>query len=226
MTGRTAERRRGTVLEDAILDAAWGELTEKGYGRFTIDAVATRARTSRPVLYRRWPQRGDLALSALQRHFRQHPVTLPETGTLRGDLLALMRQVSSERAGIAIIALLKMADYFEETQSTLATLRMGLLPGDRSGFDAVIDRAIVRGEIDAGRLTTLIRALPASWLRQEIIMNFKPPPQTLMIAFLDEIFLPLVGISTLRPPQPCRTMTTGCGPGSGGKKGRAGNSES
>jgi AcrR family transcriptional regulator len=60
-------RRRGEALEDALLDAAWDELVEVGYGRFTIDGVAARAGTSRPVIYRRWPVRSDLAIAAVRR---------------------------------------------------------------------------------------------------------------------------------------------------------------
>jgi hypothetical protein len=41
--GRKQERRRGADLEEAILDAAWEQLTAEGYGRFTIDTVAVRA---------------------------------------------------------------------------------------------------------------------------------------------------------------------------------------
>ena len=47
------QRRRGPALEEALLDAAWTELTERGYDEMTIDAVAVRAGTSRAVLYRR-----------------------------------------------------------------------------------------------------------------------------------------------------------------------------
>jgi AcrR family transcriptional regulator len=46
-------RRRGAELEQAILDAAWEQLIAEGYEHFTIDTVAARARTSKPVLYRR-----------------------------------------------------------------------------------------------------------------------------------------------------------------------------
>jgi len=59
----TVERRRGKALEDAVLDAAWSELLDGGYASFTMEAVAARAHTSRPVLYRRWPNRADLAIS-------------------------------------------------------------------------------------------------------------------------------------------------------------------
>ncbi|WP_448062195.1 TetR/AcrR family transcriptional regulator [Cellulomonas hominis] len=59
--------RRGAELEEALLDAAWQQLLTAGYGGFTVDAVAERAHTSKPVLYRRWPTREDLLL-ALVRH--------------------------------------------------------------------------------------------------------------------------------------------------------------
>lgn len=48
----TNSRRRGTALEDAILDAAWADLTELGYADMTLESVAKRAGTSRPVLAR------------------------------------------------------------------------------------------------------------------------------------------------------------------------------
>jgi AcrR family transcriptional regulator len=56
----SGRRRRGEDLERAILTAAWDQLVERGYGNFTIDAVADAAGTSRSVLYRRWPDRDAL----------------------------------------------------------------------------------------------------------------------------------------------------------------------
>jgi len=60
-------RRRGAELESAILDAAWEQLIAEGYEHFTVDTVAARARTSKPVLYRRWKTREDM-LRATVRH--------------------------------------------------------------------------------------------------------------------------------------------------------------
>jgi len=71
-TGQVPRRRRyGAALEEALLDAAWDELGEIGYAGFTVDAVARRAGTSRPVLYRRWPSRARLVLAASER-MRRH----------------------------------------------------------------------------------------------------------------------------------------------------------
>ncbi|RYY09760.1 MAG: TetR/AcrR family transcriptional regulator, partial [Alphaproteobacteria bacterium] len=68
MTAETATRRRGAALEDAILAAAWIELQNSGYTNFTYEAVARRAETSRPVLYRRWQTKLELALAAIRHH--------------------------------------------------------------------------------------------------------------------------------------------------------------
>ena len=88
---RKQERRRGADLEDAILDAAWEQLTAEGYGRFTIDTVAARARTSKPVLYRRWKTSDELLRAAIRHRGAVTEVPDPDTGTLRGDMLALLR---------------------------------------------------------------------------------------------------------------------------------------
>src|SRR5215469_11036902 len=87
---KTQTRRRGAMLERAILDSAWAELAAVGYARFTMDGVAARAATSKPVLYRRWPNRAKLVLAALRRVVTPLVEDVPDTGDLRGDLLALL----------------------------------------------------------------------------------------------------------------------------------------
>ena len=63
---RTA-RRRGAVLEAAILRAAVEELTESGYAGLTMDRVAKRARTNKNAIYRRWPSRAALGITAYRK---------------------------------------------------------------------------------------------------------------------------------------------------------------
>src|SRR5580692_6894830 len=91
------ERRRGVRLEDAILDAAWAELVERGYPGLTLEGVAKRAGTSRPVLHRRWPSRTALATAALGRHLAKDPIVVPDLGSVRDETRLLLRSLS-ERA--------------------------------------------------------------------------------------------------------------------------------
>ena len=62
-----SRRRRGAELEDAICRAAFEELTESGYGAFTIESVAARAQTGKASIYRRWPGKDELLLDAFCR---------------------------------------------------------------------------------------------------------------------------------------------------------------
>src|SRR5687767_8812771 len=120
-------RRRGRELEDALLDAAWEELVEVGYARLTFEGVAARAGTSRPVLYRRWLNRSDLAIAAIRRQRWTNPVATPDTGTVRGDLIALLRAASFGRSEIATLIIVHMGAYYPETGKTPADLRAELL---------------------------------------------------------------------------------------------------
>jgi len=198
MKDHTVERRRGKVLEDAVLDAAWSELLEGGYARFTMEAVAARAHTSRPVLYRRWPNRADLAIAAIRHFMHQHPLKIPDTGNVRGDLIALLQQFSKERALFAAFISLQMGEYFSETNTSLADLRASLLQGNHSQLDGVLARGVERGEIDPSKLMPRIVSLPVDLLRHEVLMTLKPVPNAVIAGVVDEIFLPLVRSQTAR----------------------------
>jgi len=81
--------RRGPERREAICDAVFELLGEVGYDRMTMDAVATRARASKATIYRTWPDKPGLVAEALISRFGATPQA-PDTGSLRGDLMALM----------------------------------------------------------------------------------------------------------------------------------------
>ncbi len=112
------QRRRGEVLEKAVLDAAWAELTEIGYEDLTFEAVATRAGTSRAVLYRRWPSKQDLVLATVAHQAATDPVVAPDTGSLRGDVIGLLRLANEVRVRIVIFVLTRLGDFFREAGKT------------------------------------------------------------------------------------------------------------
>src|ERR1700759_3564898 len=102
---RPARRRRhGQELESARLVAPWDEVVETGYARLTMESVAKRAGTSEPVLYRRWPNKDQLVLAAMEHYRKANPIDLPDPGSLRSDLLAELTLVSEARAGVYAIA--------------------------------------------------------------------------------------------------------------------------
>lgn len=192
MEATTARRRRGTALEDALLDAAWDELTERGYELLSLESVAERAGTSKSVVYRRWPSRAELVRAAFLHVAERHPITVPDTGNLRDDVIALLRQVNERRAGIASAVVAQLGDLHRSTGTSIDDLRASLTANQRSAMEDIVDRAVERGEIDASKLTRRIVRLPEDLFRHELLMTSRAVLDADIIEIVDTIFLPLV----------------------------------
>ena len=190
--GHKQTRRRGAELEKAILDAAWEQLTAEGYEHFTIDTVAARARTSTPVLYRRWKTREDLLRATVRHRGAADPPPSPDTGTLRGDLLALLTLANTTRNPMAALLSSMLGSYYNQTGPTPAELRDEFMGQRGSAVEKVVNRAVERGEIDPARLTPRIIDLPFALFRQEMMMTLKPVPDHVLRQIVDDIFVPLV----------------------------------
>lgn len=187
-------RRRGVQLEHAILDAAWAELSEKGYPALTLEGVATRAGTSRPVLSRRWPNRTALATAALGRHIAQNPIVVPELGNLRDELGHLLRRMSDRARPDIIRLVFDMQKDLAEKHSSLAEMRAHLRAQliNPDVYRSILERAIERGEIEPARLTPRVLSLPGDLARHEILMTFAPLSDEAISEIVDQVFLPLV----------------------------------
>jgi len=187
----SATRRRGAELEGAILDAGWEQLTAEGYQGFTFEAVAERAGTGKTALYRRWPDKEALLLAVLAHWGFRAPAEIPDTGSLRGDVLAMLR--SANRLGDSGAALFStiLGAYFDETETTPAQLRAQVL-GDRSlAMTEIVQRATERGELVTA-LPPRVLALPFDLLRHELLMNLSRVPDETIVDIVDTVFLPLV----------------------------------
>ncbi|MGC4934257.1 TetR/AcrR family transcriptional regulator [Gordonia sp. DT30] len=191
-------RRRGAELEAAILDAAWEQLRERGYGGLTFEAVAERAGTSRPVLYRRWSNRAELVRALIARRGQVAAPIYPDTGTLRGDVLAALRDANRNRSDIVVMFSATLGEYYAETGATPGDLRAILIGERTTAMEKILDRAVQRGEADPDRLTPRVAGLPFSLYRHEVLMTLAPVPDETLEQIVDEVFLPLVRPTT--PP--------------------------
>jgi AcrR family transcriptional regulator len=186
-----ATRRRGVALEHALLDAAWQELQESGYAKLTMERVADRAGTSRAVIYRRWRNRPALVIAALRHHQPVHSGTLPDTGTLRGDVLAVLRRASGRIAEAGSGTVIGMLSDLLSDDEAAAELIAQLTRGGGEVMAGVLDRAAARGEI-RDDISPRVARLPTDLLRHELILTQQPPSQRALEEIVDEIFLPLV----------------------------------
>jgi AcrR family transcriptional regulator len=193
------QRRRGGELEAALLDAAWEELVEVGFARLTMESVAARARTGVAVLYRRWPGKDALTMAAIAHYGAKHPIEIPDTGSLRGDMLALLGGVNDTRYSFTVVVTAAFSGLLTSTGLTPAEVRARLL-GDRPMWsDQIFRRAHERGEIDLDKTPAAVLALPFDLMRHDLLMTLKPVPPERIAAIVDDLFLPLV--AAYRPGQ-------------------------
>jgi AcrR family transcriptional regulator len=142
-------RPRSEQADRAILQAAAELLAERGLGGMSIEEVAARAGVGKTTIYRRWTSRGTLALDAFLTEFQgQQP--LPDTGSLRGDLLAALRawirSVTRTSAGPILAGLIAEAQRDPELAVAWRERVVGRL---RDQHKIMLDRAVERGEISA-----------------------------------------------------------------------------
>lgn len=190
-------RRRGAALEDAILGAAWEVLVEHGYQGFTYEAVAARAGTSRPVLYRRWPQRDDLLLATITRHRSTLTVEVPDTGDLRADAIAFLRNADAGLTRMIALISVQLMDYFRDTGSSFTELRDSLrAPGEPTPLETIVARAVARGELpDVPRPARVVN-LAFDLFRHDVLMTLRPLPDESITEIVDEVWLPLIRKTT------------------------------
>lgn len=186
-------RRRGAELEEALLQATWDELAEVGYGALTFDAVAQRAGTSRTVVYRRWATKRELVEAAITFVGRRDRATAPDTGSLREDMLTVLRHTNEKRVGLMALMVAFMGGYFQETGTSPYDLR-GLVIDDQAPtvLDVIVERAVERGEVSAEALTPRVRTVAFDLFRHEALMRLGPVPDDVFVEIVDDIFLPLV----------------------------------
>ena len=186
------QRRRGEELEAALLDAAWDELVEAGFARLTMESVAARAKTGVAVLYRRWPNKDELVMAAIKHYGTIRPVPAADTGTLRGDVLALLGGINDGRSSFTVVVSAAFAGLLSTTGLTPADVRAKLI-GDRPLWShEVFRRAHERGEIDLETIPPSVLSMPFDLIRHDLLMTLKPVTAARITSIVDDLFMPLV----------------------------------
>lgn len=186
------QRRRGEELEAALLEAAWEELAEVGFAKLTMESVAIRAKTGVAVLYRRWPNKDNLVMAAIRHFGTTRPVEIPDTGSLRGDMFALLGAVNDARSPLTVVATATFAGLLASTGLTPAEVRAQIM-GDRPFWSQeIFRRAHKRGEIDQDTIPAAVLTMPFDLIRHDLLMTLRPLPADRITAIIDDLFMPLV----------------------------------
>ncbi|GAA1923110.1 TetR/AcrR family transcriptional regulator [Nocardioides marmoribigeumensis] len=182
--------------EDEILEATFGELLQVGYDRLTFDSVAKRAHASKATLYRRWETKSALVVDAILRHKGATDARVPDEGSLRADLLALVAPKAGKAVGPGQRETRAVAAVFTALLTDpefAAEFRTRFVDQRRRVGEAVIDRARERGEItsdvDGGLLTASLAGIV---LHRSFVLG-EPVDHSTLEEIVDTIILPAAG---------------------------------
>jgi AcrR family transcriptional regulator len=176
--------------EQEILDAALEVLADVGYDRLTMDAVAQRAKASKATLYRRWNSKAKLVVEALA-HTKPAPA-IPDTGSLRGDLLGafcgmggLTDHDTTATLGAVLTAVSTDREFAAEFREQVVAPKARV---SRVVFERARDRGELRDDID---LDIVVPALAGIVLHRVFIFG-EQPDASLVERTIDQIILPAV----------------------------------
>lgn len=190
-------RRRGEELETAILAAAEDLMLHEGYGKFTFDALAKKAHTSKTVIYRRWPDKGELIIAVLQRIiYRQNSnFKTPQTASLETDLKEFLYTVNRQRTNSSRSKILQlMLKYHEETGIPISEIRKKKFAGEEkinSILKEILANAVTRGELKQANFSPQLNSLPFDLARGLSTKNFSALTKVEIDRMVEEVVLPL-----------------------------------
>ena len=142
-------RKRDPKLDDTILESTLNILAEKGFDSMTMDMVAADAKSGKATLYRRWPSKPELVRDALIFMSKSSVDVdhLPDTGSLKEDLLAIVKPYSSEHGQRKIRVLSGLGSFFSEHQKIADEAMQGVFAPWTAMNRTLMQRAMERGEI-------------------------------------------------------------------------------
>lgn len=193
---KKAIRRRGEVLEEAILLAAWEELSKTGYVHLTMESVAARAGTNKAVLYRRWDNKSQLVMAALRKYLPKITNEIPNTGDLRSDVYAYLhaRVEPLKKIGAQTIRGLMMEPWVWHTIITAMPQIIQRRSENKmtAAMTAIMKNAELRGEVRLEKLSPRIISLPLDLLQYELIAKQGIVSDAAIAEIVDDIFMPLI----------------------------------
>jgi AcrR family transcriptional regulator len=143
---RVIGRPREARTDRAILAAALELMAERGVPDLRMDDVAARAGVGKAAIYRRYRSKDELVAAAVAALVRE--ITVPDTGSTRADLLALMRDAVELYTGsVAARAMPSLVEAMSRNPELADAVRDGFLAGRRAALREVLERAIERGDL-------------------------------------------------------------------------------
>jgi AcrR family transcriptional regulator len=189
-------RKRDHSRDPEILDAALDVLAEVGYDRMTMDMVAARAKAGKATMYRRWSSKADLVIEAVacMKKVDVDAASLPDTGTLRGDLVAMLKPHPIVDAEKKLQVLAGLVSMLAQSPEFADAVNAAIVEPRASINRIFLQRAVDRGEIPADVDIEQLAILAPSMAAYRVLVLRKPVDRAFLLRVLDDILLPAVGI--------------------------------
>jgi AcrR family transcriptional regulator len=185
------------VSRDAdILDAALDVLSEEGFDGMTIDMVAARAKAGKATLYRRWPSKTELVIDAVacMKNGSIDFDHLPDTGTLRGDLVAVIKPPSIRDADKKLKVMAGLISLLARNPELAETAHEAVIAPRAELNRIFLQRAIDRGEIAKDVDIALVANISTSMVTYRTMMLRQPVDREFLVKVIDKVILPAVGL--------------------------------
>ncbi|MET1004171.1 MAG: TetR/AcrR family transcriptional regulator [Propionibacteriaceae bacterium] len=196
-------RKRDHTRDPEILEAALAVLAETGYDGMTIDMVAARAKAGKATIYRRWPSKNELVIDAVAcmkadgAGFDQ----LPDTGTLRGDLIAMIKPHSIKEGAKKLQVMAGLISMLVRAPELAATANAAIVEPRAAANRTLMRRAIDRGEISADCDIETLSLVAPSMAAYRVLIQQKPVDREFLVSLIDGVILPALGLGRAGEPQ-------------------------
>jgi AcrR family transcriptional regulator len=147
VTERSIGRPRDPRADRAILQATLELIAERGVHEFLTEDVAARAGVGKGAIYRRYRSKDELVTAAIGAAVSEE-IAVPDTGSTRADLLALVREaVQLYRGSLAGRLMPNLIGAMAQRPELARSVREGFLAGRRSALAEVLQRGVERGDL-------------------------------------------------------------------------------
>lgn len=182
---RDAGRPRGQPIADAVLTRTLEELAAFGIEHLNVDRIARAADVNKTSVYRRWPTRDALIAAALERVVLDVNVHIADSGSLRGDLLALAGFVASLLEQPLGRALARAALDDSAAPAVKAMAARQLEQQATGPMVDLIARARARGEWDLDAPLDLVPSVLAGALLHRALLERRPLSEPFIASVVD-----------------------------------------
>lgn len=161
--------RRNPESQEAILEAAEAVLRENGYGGFSIEAVARRARAGKPTIYRWWPSKAALLLEVYQRQKRD--IVYADTGNLEEDLFLFLKSLFKQWRDTPTGSIFRSFIAEAQSNADAAVALADYASGRRSHTARMVERAQARGEVASDIDPAIVADLVSSYAWRQLLTS-------------------------------------------------------